>query len=325
MIRIWFNTLLSYLQAPLQTHADRERQEIREEIAFHLSASAEAHQQGGKDPRQSQMLALEEFGDTNHIEQECCNVSLSQHFFWHRLHQFLTLILIAAVGYFCWFLISDRGTQPVESATLAPSGYTIAETNGSLTGKVVDAAGKPIPGAHVLAVVKTWPGEAFRQNSFAALTDEEGTFQIDSVYPPGEKYAIQIAAIAEDHLFQSQYISLRQGSLEPFRFELQQSTPLRLRFETEAGAPLKGVSAFPFERTENNGQEHCIYFCSAKPIIRKSDGEGIVALSHFRPEEQASVYVRFPGQEWEPRQLVIPRSSKLLIITPTDSNQAEGG
>lgn len=325
MIRNWLNTLRAYLQAPLHAHAARERQEIREEIAFHLSASAEEHQQGGTDPHQSQMQALEDFGNTHQIAQECCDISLSQHFIWHRLHQFLTLALIAAVGYFCWFLISGQATPRGESAALTPAGYTVAETTGSLTGKVVDTAGQPVSGAHVLAVVKTWPDEAFRQNSYAALTGEDGTFQIDNVYPPDENYAVQIAAIAEGHPFQSQYRTLRQGDLEPFRFELQQSSFLHLQFDSEEGAPLSGVSMFPFERTDNSGRKHCIYFCSAQPVIRTSDADGLIPLSHFQPGEQATVYVRFPGKEWETRQLVIPQDSGPLVITPADPNQIKGG
>ncbi|MFH1299766.1 MAG: carboxypeptidase-like regulatory domain-containing protein [Planctomycetota bacterium] len=323
MLRNWFRTLFSYLRLPLIAHADREMQDIREEIAFHLSASAEENRDAGMDQRQSQQAALEQFGDVHSVVQDCCHVSLSRHVFWHRIHQILTLILICAVGSL-WFYTRNKPTANSDLSALAPSGYSIAETRGKIRGTVVTDRGKPVNAAHVLAVVKTWPPNGFRQNSYTATTRADGTFLIENAYPPEQDYEVQIAAIAEGHLLQSEYISMRQGTLEPFRFLLKETSPFVLRFESRDGTPIAGVSAFPFERVEQNGNQHCVYFCSAKPIVQKSNRSGTISMPHFLPGEQFTVYVRFPDSDWQTRQLVIPEGKNELVLTPANDELDDG-
>jgi len=324
MIRNWFHTLFSYLRLPLIAHADREMTDIREEIAFHLSASTEEKIEAGMGHQKSQQAALEQFGDINSVVQDCCHVSLSRHIFWHRTHQVLTLGLICAVGFLFWFYARNKSTTNPDLATLAPSGYSIAETSGEIRGTVVTDRGKPVNAAHVLAVVKTWPPNGFRQNSFTATTRADGTFLIENAYPPEQDYEVQIAALAEGHLLQSEYTSMRQGTLEPFRFQLKETSPFVLRFESRDGSPIAGVSAFPFERVDQNGNQHCVYFCSAKPIVQKSNQTGTISMPHFLPGEQFTVYVRFPDSDWQTRQLVIPEGKNELVLTPANEELDDG-
>ncbi|QDT40033.1 hypothetical protein Pan241w_00860 [Gimesia alba] len=325
MLRNWIQTLFSYLHLPLIAHADREMNDIREEIAFHLSASAEEKCDAGMDQQKSQQAALEQFGDVNSVVQDCCHVSLSRHVFWHRIHQILTLGLICAVGFLFWFYSQNKPATNSDLSALAPSGYSLAETNGVIRGTVVTDRGKPVNAAHVLAVVKTWPPNGFRQNSYTATTRADGTFLIKNAYPPEQDYEVQIAALAEGHLLQSEYISMRQGTLEPVRFQLKETAPFVLRFESHDGTPIAGVSAFPFERVDKNGAEHCVYFCSAEPIVQKSNATGTISMPHFLPGEQVTVYVRFPNSDWQTRQLVVPQEANELVLTPSVNDKLDDG
>lgn len=320
MIRNWIHTLFSYLRLPLVAHADRELNDIREEIAFHLSASAEEKLEAGMDQQKSQQAALEQFGDINSVVQDCCHVSLSRHVFWHRIHQILTLGLICAVGFLFWFYSRNKSATNPDLSALAPSGYSIAETSGEIRGTVVTGHGKPVNAAHVLAVVKTWPANGFRQNSFTATTRTDGTFLIKHAYPPEQDYEVQIAALADGHLLQSEYVSMRQGTLEPFRFRLKTTSPFVLRFESHDGTPIKGVSAFPFKRIDQNGDQHCVYFCSAESIVQKSNTAGQVSMPHFLPGEQITIYVRFPNRDWQTRQLVVPERANKIVLTPAEND-----
>ncbi|WP_339731043.1 carboxypeptidase-like regulatory domain-containing protein [uncultured Gimesia sp.] len=324
MIRNWIHTLFSYLHLPLIAHADREMNDIREEIAFHLSSSAEENLDAGMDQQKSQQTALEQFGDVNSVVQDCCNVSLSRHVFWHRIHQILTLGLICAVGFLFWFYTRSKSANP-DPAALAPSGYSLAETGGEIRGTIVTDRGEPVSAANVLAVVKTWPPNGFRQNSFTATTRADGTFLIKHAYPPEQDYEVQIAAIADGHLLQSEYISMRQGTLEPFRFQLKETAPFVLRFESHDGTPIAGVSAFPFKRIDQNGDQHCVYFCSAQPIVQKSNQTGTISMPHFLPGEHVTVYVRFPDSDWQARKLVIPKGKNELVLTPAANDELDDG
>ena len=315
MLRNWIKTFFSYLRLPLIVHANREKNDLHEEIAFHLSASADEHLDAGLNSQQSQQAALEQFGDIDSVVQNCCDVSLARHVFCHRIHQGLTLGLLCAVG-LLWYYI---GNQSPDGTALAPSGYSLVETTGIIQGAVVNDLGQPVNAVHVLAVVKTWPPNGYRQNSFTAMTRADGTFQIKHAYPPGQEYQVQIAVLAEGHLLQSEYISMKQGTLEPFRFQLTKTSPFVLRFENRDGTPIAGVSAFPFERVDQNGAEHCVYFCSAKPIVQTSNHRGVISMPHFLPGEQATVYVRFPEHDWQTRQLTVPEGVHEIVLTPTEN------
>lgn len=325
MLGNWFRTLISYLRLPIIAHADREKHDIREEIAFHLSSSAQDHLDSGLDSQESQQSALEQFGDVNSVVQDCCDVSISRHVFWHRVHQILTLGLICAVGFLFWSYAGPQSENHPKPSALAASGYSQAETSGDIQGTVTADDGQPVNAAHILAVVKTWPPNGFRQNSYLATTRADGTFLIENVYPPEQDYEVQIAAIADDRLLKSEYVSMRQGTLEPFRFQLTETPPFVLRFESSDGKPMAGVSAFPFERVDHSGNRHSVYFCSAEPIIQTSNSTGNVPMPHFLPGEQVTVYVRFPDSDWQTRQLTVPTEEKAVVLTPTAKDRLDDG
>lgn len=324
MIRNGIRTLMAYLHLPPIVHTARELDETRQEIEFHLSASAQDNLDSGMDSQKSEQAALQRFGDVNTVVEECCNVSFSKHIFWHRIHQTLTLILICVVGSL-WFYTRNKPAKKTDLSAMAASGYSLAETSGDLRGTVVNSQGKPVNAAHVLAVVKTWPNQGFRQNSYTATTRADGTFLIEDVYPPEQDYEVQIATLADNHLLQSEYISMRKGILEPFRFQLSETSPFVLRFETSDGTPIAGVSAFPFERVEHDGHEHCVYFSSAQPVVRQSSATGKISMPHFRPGEQITVYVRFPESDWQTRRLTVPDRAQEFVLTPTSNDYLDGG
>ena len=195
--------------------------------------------------------------------------------------------------------------------------------DGDIRGLVTDERGVALDAAQVLAVVKTWPPGGFEQKSFVATTRRNGRFELENVYPTDREYEIQIAVIADGRLMNSRYISDGSGPLEPQRFQLDSSAPFAVRFESEGGHPIPGVSVFPFERVDRGGQLHCVYFCSAEPITRKSDASGDVAVPHFAPGERATLYVQFPNSEWQTREFVVPSEDGVVVLRPQSSGSAD--
>ena len=327
MLRDFIGALVSYLRTPPMIQAAQAKRDLREELEFHLTSSVRDQMAKGSSSQQSQQVALQRFGDVTAVVRDCCEVAISRGVFWHRVHQGITFALICVVVVLAYRMRSTPEVTPsIESPyTMTAAGYSLAETRGDIAGLVVDERGQGVNAAHILAVVKTWPPNGYRQQAYTATCQGDGTFEIQNVYPPQQEYEIQIAAIAEGRLLQSEYISMTTGTLEPIRFQLSASTPLALRFESDSGQPIEGVSAFPFKRVDHGGKRHVVYFDSADPIIRESGATGSVAMPHFLPGEQATVFVRFPDCEWQTRELVVPAGEQAVVLKPSSKERSESG
>lgn len=356
MFQNLMRAFISYLRTSPVIHAAEAKSDLREELEFHLVSSAQDQlgdqlTEGGQEDDQraveaAQQEALNRFGDVSSVVRECCQVSISQEVFWHRVHQGVTVALICAVGFLIYHTQlsqqsdphadfageASKQTEHLSQQEMAiaisggtASGYSPQETDGSIFGSVVGENGQPVNAAHVLAVVKTWPPHGFRQQAYMATSQSDGSFEFKNVYPTGHEYEIQIAALAGGRLLQSQYISMTTGVLDPFEFRLKSSMPLALRFESENGEPIEGVRVFPFERVDDLGQRHIVYFDSADPIVRESNEAGNVPMPHFLPGEQATLYVQFPNGDWQTRQLVIPAGSDHVVLRPTADPAIESG
>jgi hypothetical protein len=92
-----------------------------------------------------------------------------------------------------------------------------------------------------------------------------------------------------------------------------------VRFESSDGRPLVGVHVFPMSRTEPNGEEHLVYFCSAEPIIEESDADGRVTLPYFSPGDRAALYVRPPEGDWSTHETSIDDSGEVVVRLPNSS------
>jgi hypothetical protein len=194
---------------------------------------------------------------------------------------------------------------------------------GDVIGRVVDDESRPIANAHVLAVVKTWPLQSYRQLAYVALTTADGSFEINDVYPTDENYEIQIAVVADGRVLESNYVDLRKSVLPPVEFQLAATAPLAVRLESATGRPLEGVEVFPFQRIEPDGARHVVYFCSAGPVIRQTDAQGRVRLPYFSPGDEAAVYVRPPGGEWGALSFPVPEDPEQVVLRiPADELRA---
>ncbi|BBO34532.1 carboxypeptidase-like regulatory domain-containing protein [Lacipirellula parvula] len=302
MIKRWWGEVRDYVASP-QGVPDRVSDSIRDEIAFHLTETAARQAELGVSADEARRSAVERFGDVTGVIRECAADSAETHSRWHRRHLALTALLIAGAA--------ALGAWSYRALNAPPW-----VGDGDLVGQVVDEMGKPISGAHVLAVVKTWPQQAFRQLAYTAITGADGMYHIENVYPLDEKYAVQIAVIADERLLKSNYIDPRDGQLDPVDFKLQRTTPLAVRFESSAGQPAVGVHVFPFARIDTSGQRHAVYFCSAAPIVRESNAEGRVALPYFAPGDRAALYIRQATGEWETHNASIDDSGEVVVRLP---------
>lgn len=193
-----------------------------------------------------------------------------------------------------------------------------ATATGDIRGTVFDDQSEPIGSVHILAVVKTWPPNGYRQQAYMTTTDSRGQFTIEKVYPTGQKYEVQIAAIADGRLLESTYLSKDGAVLDPVTFRLESTASFAVRFMTADGQPVAGVEAFPHRRTDAEGDDHLVYFQGSDPIVQRSNAEGVVRLPYFQPGDSATVYVRFPDEDWQTRDLVIPSDQQVVLLQQDD-------
>jgi hypothetical protein len=299
MIRRWLGHVARYIRTPSGV-SEETCESIREEIKFHLVQAAREELARGVPPAKACETSITRFGDVQSALRGCTDSASNSFARIHRLHLATTAALVVAVMLLAGFVWMK--TRP------------IAVGDGDIVGRVVDQLDHPVENAHVLAVVKTWPKQAFRQVAYAAVTRSDGSFEIEDVYPTNEKYAVQLAILADGHQLRSDYVTLPSGTLEPMTIHLPATQELSVRFETASGQPLPGVDVFPAERVEPGGDRHLVYFCSAGPVVRHSDSQGRVPLSYFSPGDAASLYVRTPGGEWNLRQVEVPNARGELIV-----------
>jgi hypothetical protein len=301
----------SYLRNPSAV-PERAARSISDELKFHLEESIRDGVENGLSVDEARKQALARFGDVESAFRDCACGIAEGHVRCHRAHVGITaslLVAVAALG--AWMYLRPA---------LAEDGILLT---GDIQGRVVDENSQPIEGAQVLAVVNTWPADGFRQKAHTGVTRRDGAFVVANVYPENEDYEVQIAVLADGRVMDSSYFSRQRGPLAPAEFHLQASAPLAVRFEADNGEPIGGVEVFPFQRVTRAGAEDTVYFCSARPIVQRSDSTGQVSLPYFSPGDNATVYLRTPGGEWSTRDFAVAEPEQVVVIRMSATTEAD--
>ncbi len=314
-IKTLAHSFWDYLRAPVQTATQQSRNELREELEFHLTASFQDRLIDNPNAEDAKQETLRRFGSISAVVQECDELTATGPQFWHRVHILATLSLVIAVT---WFSVMQPKTNKVVSQWPTDSDQRHRLT-GDLAGNVANLAGQRVANANVIAVVKHWPKNGFRQQSYMTTTDYHGNFQFKDVYPDQAlHYEVLISVVAEGYLMTSEYTNWHTGELEPYQFTLAKTDPFSLKFETENGTPVSGVAAFPTLRRDKSGQTHRVYFMGSDPIVRTSDTSGRVELPHFRNGDTVEIAVRYPGQEeWQTQEIIVDPMEQFAFVVPS--------
>lgn len=326
MLRAILQTLTEYFRTPVSRQLIQAHAEVQEEIQFHLASKVADLQGMGASPQDAANTALEQFGDVRTVLRQCCDESSAGQIILHRSHMLLTALLMIATTTFSlkMWSASAKDDAPKNSVTQLPTGVQ-STYDGDVAGIVVDELGKALPNANVMVAVKWWPANGFRQQCYMVTTDKSGEFSVRNAFPSSAEHEVQIAAMADGHLLTSRYISDENQVLDALRMEVPSvSNEFALEFKSANGTPMSGVAAFPHQRTDTSGVGHTVYFQSADKIIRESDQAGRMQFSNFRPGDRAVVFVRFPNEDWQQRELVVPENESIVVITQTPTETAGG-
>ncbi|MFK8112814.1 MAG: protein kinase [Rubripirellula sp.] len=179
-------------------------------------------------------------------------------------------------------------------------GMLLANANAqtvAVRGRVVDQDGKPIAGARVLAVQKTWPGGRYRQGYKETKTDEQGTFRFGKFAVFGSKYAFLLTALPDGHSMTSVYRLVKDGSVQdPVELKVESSRPITVTIKDPNGKPLPDIKVLPHQRTTGTGNVHMTYTLQVVRSGEKTDQNGQLKLSAFQSGDKCKLTLDAGGK-----------------------------
>jgi hypothetical protein len=187
-----------------------------------------------------------------------------------------------------------------------------------LVGQIINRQGQPIPKANVLVILKTWPNNHYRQEDFAALTDDEGRFRLPELVPTSGRYAIQLAALGDGFALGSTYQLIEDENhpaAPPMLLQLEPAKRLTVQVRDSNGQPVAGAKVVPCGRRTREGKTYSIYFQASGPVQTDADEEGRVPMNCFVPGDFAEIAIQRPGDEWQEREIQINDASEIIIVS----------
>ncbi len=200
----------------------------------------------------------------------------------------------------CW-LLGGAGVWSLSPAFAQADEAEKAVTANAvaLTGRVVDADGKPIPKAHVLVVRKSWPNSRFQTESLATTTDWDGKYEIAQAYVLGQKSEFLVSVDHAGYAMTSVYYENVAGrKLEDGQLILSPATPTTIRIVDSQGKPLGGIEFYVSQRQSPDGARHLIYPLTAQrttALWKKTDSQGRAALTAVLPKDKATIVMKIDG------------------------------
>ncbi|HVX10404.1 MAG TPA: carboxypeptidase-like regulatory domain-containing protein [Pirellulales bacterium] len=298
---------------------------IDEELLFHFRSLVDENLAKGLPADAAWHDAQRRFGSLGRYADECRQVVMGGFPMLHKISVagFVVLALVVA-----WLFSEVRSLR--QAAAAAPAEKTAAakaakSQKADLAGIVVDSAGKPIPDAHVLVILKTWPGNRYRQEDFAGKTDEKGRFRFAELVPAKGQRAVHMAVVKDGYALTTTYDLKKQGEAmqtDGLKFTLDAATKVTIAVRDAAGRPAGKAGVLPSGRQTADGQDHVVYFQAAKPIEMVADGDGRIQLAMFKRGDQAKIYVRLAGRDWEEHGVTIPDQGDMVEITADAPNAA---
>jgi len=311
-------TLRQYVRASAAQLELDSRDEIRQEIEFHLTERTMDLVADGMPPDEARETAVQRFGDVERVSRECRRQATSRLAWLHRIHLIVTgLLSISVLVLFGNLLLTKTNPAP-----MPPSIHTLLDDDwsGSCQGQVLDDQGMPLANAKVILNVKTWPDESFFLRSYATTTDDDGNFVLRNVHPMNAHYEINIAAFAEMHAMRSIYVSKDVGGyFEPIQLQLPPASGCSLRFLGQAASPISRLSIRPLGRVDADANEHFIYFDSARFITLEPDPNGYVALPWFTRGDEVEVHIcdHDAPSQWHAIRWRVPDRLEPIVIRRT--------
>lgn len=298
--------------------------EIDEELDFHIECHTQELIASGLSPEAAADEAERQFGSRDRIRRECQAVDYGNQTRWLMALCALSVLSIATIGWMGHLLRQAHfQNQQMKMLLGTQLPATTAEANEELhplDGVITDKAGKPVSGAKVLLLFKSWPNNRYRQRSLEQTSDKDGKFQFPDLYSTTMKTGFLVTVLADGQTMKSEYlVNHKKLILKPFRFKLEPAIEKTFVFTRKNGEPIANAVVFPDERHPKGSREpSIIYHQSGESAGFRTDAEGRVKLSLFQVGDVVNLTaidsgepVEFPATIDEtPEQKVSPKSKE---------------
>ena len=308
--------------------ADRDTDD---ELLFHLRSLVDENMDRGMSREEAWNEAEKQFGSLRGYWIACRRTTLAHGRLVPGLIGGLAVLLLV-VGWLAWETRSLRQQQrsAPEASRLATQAI-VPEPNADhrdLEGRVFDSRGKPIAGADVFVILKTWPGGWFRQDNYFTKSNAQGRFLLRRLIPPDGQFAVQVAALKDGYALTSDY-QLKEAdedrALDPIVLRMNDASPLTLVVNDLDGRPVPGAQVVLSVRHSAAGGEHLLYFQGSEPAHREANSKGQVPLHCLERGDTAQIYVRVPNGDWNLHAVDVPHKGDRIEVsaTPTEPDVEE--
>jgi Carboxypeptidase regulatory-like domain len=289
------------------------RADLHDEFEFHIQSLASELVEQGWTAEDARQEAERKFGCRARIERECQSIQRGA---WGWVSRFLmvgVVVSIVCIGSLTYSLIAlktqnellrsklrlvDAVANSNPNTTAEPIRPPIASLQEklSLTGKVVDEKGNPIPNAKIILIHKSWPNQTYRQEGDDSETDENGGFEFPDLYATSSQNAFLVSVFADGFEMKSEYVTVKaKKKVSLFEFKLKAAKPITFTFLNEEGAPLAETDVALLGRKAGT-KEFMIYEQSAEAAKMTTDANGKLKVNYLRTGDIASFGVLIFGE-----------------------------
>lgn len=209
----------------------------------------------------------------------------------------------------------DKDVEPIRFVVdRSPEQTVRINAQAGILGTVTDSAGKPVEGAKVLLIRKSWPGGQFQMRNFEGRTDAKGKYRFPINVVVEEQEAHLVTIVKEGFAFESRYLVKNPGeSMEPFEFRLAPAMKKTIQLRSADGKPLAEAKVALSQRKPKGSDEHMIYAVSFPSVTFRTDAEGKVALDYFAEGDEAELQLNLSGDDSESLQFTVDREPEQAV------------
>lgn len=333
--------------------AAESQESVDEELMFHLRSLIDENLAKGMQAEAAWHDAQTRFGSLRRYADDCRQTYQRGHFAMQKLTVAAVLLLGVLMA---WVAVEVRALRDAQQLALAAARrenldslsqatalardqqerYARLETPDGeapvercdLEGMVVDRDGGPLGNAHVLVVLKTWPDGWYHQDNFATTSDAKGRFRLPKLLPIAGHREVLVAAVkngfALTSLYQEKWVEA-PPAVEPMVLKLDDAADVTVVVLDRGGRPVPRASVVPAFRRTSGGTEHLVYLQASKPIRAVSNHDGRVDLGCFQRGDEAEVWIRVPGGEWERRAMTVRGDGQAITLSTDEPAQETDG
>jgi hypothetical protein len=327
---MWWSKIAAAWQRWFPAPVSELDESIDEELMFHLRSLIDENLAKGMPADAAWHQAQTRFGSLRRYADECGRIFQRSRF---TTQKFCAVGLLMLIGFVGWMAIEVRALRQAELLVYANAQRQAANAQqqaerGDLEGVVVDRRGRPLSDAKVLVVLKTWPEGWYRQEDFATTSDSEGRFRLAKLLPTDGHREVLVAAVKDGHALTSTYQTKCSGeppTTEPIVLKLEDAVDLTVFVHDRAGRPVAQAAVVPEFRRTSGGQEHLVYLQASEPIQAVSNPDGRVGLGCLQRGDEAVMWIKVPGGDWERRDITISNDSDVITLSSDELAQGTDG